>query len=530
VHGGERAGWLGELEREGRTEAGRRAERATLLETELLLAGIALRERTVGPEDVQLFFEQRFGPGGVRLSTRWVFLRLVIPSLPGEASEARRARSEELRRALAAEAEALRARLVAGEPFEPLARAHGDASSEQPGDLQLDLAAWPAEARAPVLALEVGGISPPVFVRGGFWLVQVLGRETTELAAVEAELARELGARPADAPELTRVAEEMLAAVAVKPLAALWSAPPGPPDEPVLAVGELLDARADYAAWLLAVRGEGSAREFAEERRLRTRAAEAGVSVERRALEARVQGELEKHAEEVAGSDAARFANWLASEGLSPETLALELGRRTEPRMLLEELVRAVRPPDEDDLRAEWERVHGPGGRSRELRWLRVDAQEPGPEVPADERAAFAERARAAALERAGDLRERVLAGEDFAALARLHSDDPATRERGGVPPGGGRVDALPEELRAAVLELPAGGVSAPLPAGKGWLLVEVTARRDVPFDAVRDELARALAAAPPDPVRVAAFKTELYSDLAVEVLPALAAPPGRDF
>jgi parvulin-like peptidyl-prolyl isomerase len=62
----------------------------------------------------------------------------------------------------------------------------------------------------------------------------------------------------------------------------------------------------------------------------------------------------------------------------------------------------------------------------------------------------------------------RVLAGADFAALARAESDSLPTRNRGGRL-GIARPGQLPEALDAALFALEEGGVSEVLPAGEGF-------------------------------------------------------------
>ncbi len=83
------------------------------------------------------------------------------------------------------------------------------------------------------------------------------------------------------------------------------------------------------------------------------------------------------------------------------------------------------------------------------------------------------------ARERLLEFRERILAGEDFARLARLYSVDYTSGSEGGdigwMDPG-----ATVKEYEAVTDRLPEGELSEPFRSQFGWHLVEVTGRRTV--------------------------------------------------
>ncbi|MFO8004773.1 SurA N-terminal domain-containing protein [Thioalkalivibrio sp.] len=92
-------------------------------------------------------------------------------------------------------------------------------------------------------------------------------------------------------------------------------------------------------------------------------------------------------------------------------------------------------------------------------------------------------------------LRERIDAGEDFAALAAEYSDDPLSADRGGELGQIARGD-LDEILETVIFSLPAGLISQPVQTRLGWHLVEVTQvqpSRAQPFEEVREEVERDL-------------------------------------
>ncbi len=83
------------------------------------------------------------------------------------------------------------------------------------------------------------------------------------------------------------------------------------------------------------------------------------------------------------------------------------------------------------------------------------------------------------ARERLLEFRERILAGEDFARLARLYSVDYTSGSEGGdigwMDPG-----STVKEYEAVTDRLPEGELSEPFRSQFGWHLVEVTGRRTV--------------------------------------------------
>ena len=79
---------------------------------------------------------------------------------------------------------------------------------------------------------------------------------------------------------------------------------------------------------------------------------------------------------------------------------------------------------------------------------------------------------------RIAQLRERIAQGEDFAVLARAHSQDPGSGSKGGdlgwVTPG----EMVPE-FDKAIDELEPGEISEPVKSRFGWHLIQVQERRE---------------------------------------------------
>jgi hypothetical protein len=84
----------------------------------------------------------------------------------------------------------------------------------------------------------------------------------------------------------------------------------------------------------------------------------------------------------------------------------------------------------------------------------------------------------AEALALANELRERILAGEDFAALAKAYSDDTSSGANGGDLGWFGR-NAMVAPFEEAAFSLAVGEVSEPVKTDFGYHLIEVLERDD---------------------------------------------------
>ncbi len=100
-----------------------------------------------------------------------------------------------------------------------------------------------------------------------------------------------------------------------------------------------------------------------------------------------------------------------------------------------------------------------------------------------------------AARARIAELRQRILEGADFAALAREVSEDPGSREQGGRLPPLRREDVVPAFAEAAFALAP-GTVSEPVRTPFGWHLIRVervNEQRTRTFLEVKEEIAERL-------------------------------------
>jgi peptidyl-prolyl cis-trans isomerase C len=101
-----------------------------------------------------------------------------------------------------------------------------------------------------------------------------------------------------------------------------------------------------------------------------------------------------------------------------------------------------------------------------------------------------------AALARAREARQRVVAGADFAAVAREYSDDPTTREKGGALPFITARSLAPDYAKAVFALTKVGEISEPIKAPSAYHVVRLEERRpprQQTFDEARDRIMREL-------------------------------------
>jgi len=96
----------------------------------------------------------------------------------------------------------------------------------------------------------------------------------------------------------------------------------------------------------------------------------------------------------------------------------------------------------------------------------------------------------AEALAKAQDLRKRILAGEDFAELARSESDDTGSGTNGGDLGSFHRGQMVPT-FEEAAFSLPPGTLSEPVKSPFGYHVIKVEAKESKSFEDVRSELER---------------------------------------
>lgn len=104
------------------------------------------------------------------------------------------------------------------------------------------------------------------------------------------------------------------------------------------------------------------------------------------------------------------------------------------------------------------------------------------------------ENSQVAALEKALELRRRILAGESFENLAKSESDDPNTRDQGGLVAEDMPAAELLPEFRAAIDSVAVGEVTSVVRSASGFHLFKLLARsasHQASFDDAKEPLRR---------------------------------------
>ncbi len=136
------------------------------------------------------------------------------------------------------------------------------------------------------------------------------------------------------------------------------------------------------------------------------------------------------------------------------------------------------------------------------------------------------------ALAKAKAIRERIVKGEDFAAVAKADSDDTGSGAQGGGLGtfGHGRMVPVFEE---SAFTLPIGEVSQPVKSQFGWHLIQVQARTIKDFATVKPDIDKQLQTENAQKAMLAfknsgkAVLDEAYFGKPASAVPPQAAPPG---
>lgn len=125
------------------------------------------------------------------------------------------------------------------------------------------------------------------------------------------------------------------------------------------------------------------------------------------------------------------------------------------------------------------------------------------------------------ALAKAQEIRKKLLAGEDFATLAKAESDDTASGAKGGDL-GLVRHNQMVAEFEHAAFSLPVGQISEPVKTQFGYHLIKVEQHETKSFDEVKPELEKKMT---PELARAAVENLE--KQVSVSLDETFFGPPG---
>ncbi|MFN0009512.1 MAG: peptidylprolyl isomerase [Planctomycetota bacterium] len=524
---GRREDWLAELERTGRTEEGVRRQRFVENRPEMQARAIAARDRVVPEHLIRREWELRHGRNGRRYDLAMMQFKVVVPSRADMSREewkaGREAAMEEGRnRALAA-----RERVLKGESFGIVASHASDDldTREHRGKPSggFSHVGWPVSFLDALEALAPGEISPPIYGRGGWWLVEVRSVDTTPLERVRNEIEADLVARGPEPYEIGLVHDRLREGLEVRILPALFEGPAGDewPDslEPVIQIDGEPVARAEYARWLLDAVGESSVDRFVTEWLLSKRAREAGVVADEALVAERTRETIEALVDRGYHGDRQAWIAYLELGGRSEESFVRRIARRSRIDLITEALFMRERTVRPEEVRARFTDSFGADGIRREVRIIVCTAQAPElrPGLSREELQELLEEASTAARRRAEALVSRLRSGEDFTALARAASDDPLTRDAGGAMRDRFRPDRWPANVAAAVTALAPLEITDPLQYGNQWFVFQLASMRRVAIEEVESELEREIRTARPAPIELAGYRNVLLKQARVE-------------
>lgn len=277
-----------------------------------------------------------------------------------------------------------------------------------------------------------------------------------------------------------------------------------------------------FAAWLIEEVGPPLVKEFAVGWEIGRMAEERGLVAD----EAQVLAELEQQiATRVQGAFRGERGEWVAELARTWRSVdGYRVQRKAELQTWLDSfnMANEDRVVPEAKIERDWVLFHGPRGRAFDLELLKVLVVLQMPEQGGREaHAAAREQARAEGLAKAERLRAQIVAGEDFADLARRSSDDAQTRENGGRVPRFVQF-GWPSTFVDKLFELERGELSEPIFARGGWWLVRVRDWVDTPLESVRAELTQRLAELGPEQDEVGYVWDEVARTIEVQIEPGL--------
>lgn len=291
---------------------------------------------------------------------------------------------------------------------------------------------------------------------------------------------------------MSRSSARLCALTALLTLSACRDA--APPD-PVVAVvdGEAVP-RSVYVDALMEAQGDAFFPRFVERRLVEKRAAARGITVDPAAVEAAIEEEERRVVQGRFRGDAAAFAEQLSGYGLTIEDWRQGVGARFRVRRLVEQLLAAE--VDEAQVQKLFDLRFGEGGVERRVSDILISTNPTasrfyGRAEYQQEKDAIVADARYTAAE----LRSKLAAGEDFAALAKARSDAPGAAAGGDL--GTLWSGRFGQKYDDAIAALGVGEISPVIEGRDGFHVAQVTGIRK---GAVYAGRAIRVDAAPPAP------------------------------
>ncbi|GAB7387212.1 peptidylprolyl isomerase [Bacillaceae bacterium] len=193
--------------------------------------------------------------------------------------------------------------------------------------------------------------------------------------------------------------------------------------------------------------------------------------------------EAEKKAQEMAqqlrdqykrflGNDENKVDEWMEKQKISQDDIVRYLTRYNQVEAYLRSQV------NDEDLRKIYEENKEKGVYTRAtVRHILI-----GTEIGEKKRS------KEEAKKLAAELADRLRKGEDFAKLAKEYSDDPGSKDNGGLYPDWNVNEWVPE-FREAALTQKIGEIGDPIEVDYGYHVLKVEKRYDLPLEEVKEEV-----------------------------------------
>ena len=206
---------------------------------------------------------------------------------------------------------------------------------------------------------------------------------------------------------------------------------------------------------------------MAEKQLLVNEAKAKGIQVSQDSVQAEINGIYEKNGGEE------KFLNMIQERGLTKDYFTKDVEESMYIRKYLNDVLYPTVDPTEEDLRNEYDKDKLATVRHILLRTSGMNDEQ-----------------KAEVRKKMEDILKRARAGEDFAELAKQYTEDPGSKETGGLYadfPRGRMVKAFED----AAFSLPVGEISDIVETNYGYHIIKVIERKkeDRPFDAVKEDL-----------------------------------------
>lgn len=529
---GDRARWEAELALQQLTPESYVSTRLEELKVQEWTEALARKRRALAEPTLRAQWEQEYGLGGRSLEVARLFLKVTLPpQREGATRDEVLELGRKARAAVEQRAQELAARVAAGEDFTQLVAefSEDEASKAKGGRLpgRFLAEAWTGVDESALAELPLGGVTAPIYSRGGYNLFQVVERKLHPFEEVRAELEQQLLAAPATAAESEALNAELLDGLAIELLPEL-EREVGLDDprieRPVFTIDGVPITREVYATWLVPARGRPLAKAFVDRRVVRQEAQAASISLSRVEIDTRIAEDTERLISIFHQGD--RDA-WLAeqeSKGSSEAEFYRASELRVSHTLLAEKLLLARRVITPELIERAWSERYGEDGRSLDVRFILMTIPDPaeGELEDSEDVQRYIREQSQRILKDLERLRQRALNGEDFSALARTYSEDPLTRDSGGRGAGRFELHTWPEEVQVLLRALSPGQVAPPYEMNGQFFLFELAGIVVVPLEEVRELLAQELLVEQPSQVQVAGFVNRLTQGLDVSLLPGM--------